>query len=372
MDYRKNLFSYNKLYDLEGSNSMFLHAMKGNIAFHRANCPDYDKILTHFEFREENLKSIDDLYLIPPIPTTFYKTHELASIDEKKMLIKSTSSGTSGNPSRVGLDFKTCWYGFLMLKRTLSYHHLFSVIPTNYIVLGYQRSKSNKMGATKTAFGGTFLAPALHREYALKRNGTGYDINLEGIRKSLQRYEKQKLPVRFVGFPYFLFFMIQMLNENNIKLKLHPKSQILLGGGWKQFSGEKVDKRELYKMAEETLGIKQHNIKEVFAVVESNILYCDCPNHHFHVPVYGRIVIRDSKTLEPVPYGVPGLLNLLSPLVGSHPLGSIMTDDIAVLHDGKSCGCGIEAPYFEILGRVGMKEIKTCAAGANEVLEGGS
>ena len=50
------------------------------------------------------------------------------------------------------------------------------------------------------------------------------------------------------------------------------------------------------------------------------------------------------------------------------PLGSMITDDIAVMHDGKTCGCGITSPYFEILGRIGMSEIKTCAAGANELL----
>ena len=41
-----------------------------------------------------------------------------------------------------------------------------------------------------------------------------------------------------------------------------------------------------------------------------------------------------------------------------------------MLHDGASCGCGIESPYLELLGRVGLKEIKTCAAGAAELLAG--
>ena len=48
---------------------------------------------------------------------------------------------------------------------------------------------------------------------------------------------------------------------------------------------------------------------------------------------------------------------------------SVMTDDIGILHDGKKCGCGIESPYLEIIGRIGMKDIKTCAAGAAELLK---
>lgn len=370
MDYRKRLFSYKKVHDLEGSDPLFIEAVKKNIDFHRAHCPEYNKILACEGFNSDCLSSASDLHLIPAIPTLFLKSHELLSVPKKKMILKSTTSGTSGKPAMVGLDARTMYYGALMLRRTLSYYKLFSIIPTNYIVLGYQPSRHNKMGAVKTAFGSTFLAPALHREYALKDNGTGYNMNIEGVGEALTRYSRMNLPVRFVGFPAYFHFMLNMLRENNIRLKLHPKSTVFLGGGWKQFFAEKVDKEELYSMAEETLGIRERNIREFFAVVEHNVLYCDCANHHFHVPVYSRVVIRDPETFMPVKNGTPGLLNLITPLVGSMPLVSVVTDDIAVLHDGKECGCGIEAPYFEILGRAGMAEIKTCAVGVNELLEG--
>lgn len=368
MDYRNRLFKYKKLYDLEGSDPLFLEVMKQNIDFHNQNCHDYSRILSRQGFEANDLKTIDDLHLIPPIPTMFYKSHELSSMPDSKMLIKSTTSGTSGHPTKIGLDARTCYYGAWMLWRTLSYHQLFSLTPANYIVLGYQPAKYNQMGAVKTAFGGTCLTPARHREYALKRNGTDYDLNTTGVAKCLLEYSKMNVPVRFVGFPSYFAFLLNQLNELDIELKLHPKSKILLGGGWKQFYSEQVDKRQLYQMVEETLGIPLFNIREFFGVVENNVLYCDCKNHHFHVPVYGRVLIRDTKTLKPVQNGTPGLLNLISPLVGSMPLGSIITDDIAVMHDGKTCGCGITSPYFEILGRVGMSEIKTCAAGANEML----
>ena len=37
----------------------------------------------------------------------------------------------------------------------------------------------------------------------------------------------------------------------------------------------------------------------------------------------------------------------------------------------ESCGCGLDTPWLEILGRVGIKDIVTCAAGAGEMLKGG-
>ena len=369
MDYIKKLFSYNKLYECDESDHLFFNAMKQSIEFHSASCVDYKKILNIKHFEIDSLRSIEDLHLIPPVPTMFYKGHQLMSVPQEKMIINSTTSGTSGVPTKVGLDFKTCFFGAQMLRTTLSYHKLFSSIPTNYIVLGYQPSKHNNMGAVKTAFGATFLAPPLHREYALKDMGLDYELNIEGIKNKLLKYNNSAFPVRFVGFPSYMFFMMKMLKENNVKLNLSHRSKILLGGGWKQFYTETVDKYELYQMADEVLGIKQENIKEFFAFVESNVLYCDCKNHHFHVPAYGRVIVRDPKTFEPLPNGEPGLLNLISPLVNSMPLGSIMTDDIAVMYDGESCGCGIKSPYFEILGRAGMAEVKTCAAGANETLQ---
>ena len=152
-------------------------------------------------------------------------------------------------------------------------------------------------------------------------------------------------------------------------MKLHKDSKVLLGGGWKQFYTEKVDKDTLYALIEEVLGIKTENCREFFAAAEHPIVYCDCKNHHFHVPIYSRVIIRDVNTLQPVKNGEIGLINLLTPMIDSMPLISVMTDDLGVLHDGAECGCGIKAPYFEILGRVGVQDIKTCAAGAAQLLD---
>lgn len=50
------------------------------------------------------------------------------------------------------------------------------------------------------------------------------------------------------------------------------------------------------------------------------------------------------------------------------PTLSVMTDDLGMLEPGERCGCGIDAPYLTILGRVGLGDIQTCAAGAAQVL----
>lgn len=362
----RKLFYYKKLYDLDNTDSLFVDAMLENVRHHQAHCPEYAAILDRLGFRTESVCSVADLYKIPPIPTLFLKKHTLYST-EKKLMFTSTTSGTSGRVSRSGLDWSSSWRGLGMVLGTFFTHKLVSIRPTNYIVLGYEPAKRNQMGVVKTAYASTLAAPALHREYALKDTGEEYVLNLDGLKQALIRYEKSGHPVRLMGFPAYFMFLLKELGESGIKLKLHPKSLVMLAGGWKQFFSERVDKQTLYKMSEEILGIGEDHIHEAFGAVEHPISYFDCPNHHFHVPVYSRVIVRDTN-LNPLPYGIPGILNLLTPMITSMPFTSIMTDDLAVLHPGEACGCGITSPYFEVLGRVGLADIKTCAAGAAELL----
>jgi len=129
-----------------------------------------------------------------------------------------------------------------------------------------------------------------------------------------------------------------------------------------------MDKSRLYSLAKKVLGVEEENIKEFFGAVKHPIFFNACPRHHFHVPIYSRVLIRDVHTLETLPYGQVGLVSLLSPLIEATPTASVMTDDLGYLEPGSKCGCGLDSPYLTILGRVGLSDIKTCAAGAAELL----
>ena len=171
-----------------------------------------------------------------------------------------------------------------------------------------------------------------------------------------------------MGFPAYAWFLMKRMDEQGVRVQLPKGSKLMLGGGWKQFYAEEVDKRAFYALAKKVLGLEDRDIIEFFGAVEHPIFYNDCERHHFHIPVYSRVLIRDPETLRPVPNGVPGLVNLISPMDVGTPLLSVMTDDLGVLHDAEECGCGIRTPWLELLGRVGLQDIKTCAAGASELL----
>lgn len=369
MDYRKKLFSVKNPYDTEGTKELFLGAVKENCAFQYENCPEYRKILDGFGFKPEDLKKYEDIEKLPFLPTVFLKSHRIFSMPESKMLIKATSSGTSGKFSKIGFETGSLTNGLKMLLKVAKPRGLISMRPCNYIIFGYKPHKGNDTAIAKTATGYTFFTPALSRTYALKYRNGQYEPDLEGVIKAIVKHSRSKFPLRFIGFPSYTYFTLKMMDERGIHVKLPEHSMIMLGGGWKQFYKEQVDKREMYDIVQRVLGIGEECVVESFGAAEHPILYCDCPHHHFHIPVYSRVIIRDINTLKPVPNGQVGLVNLITPMVRATPILSVMTDDLGVIHD-EECPCGNKSPYLEIIGRVGLKDIKTCAAGAAELISG--
>ncbi len=369
MDYRFKLFwqkfPYSNTSEVQ---DLFTKAVKENCLFHYHNCPEYRKILEYFHFIPSDIKCDKDIEKIPFLPTLLFKKHHVFSMPKHKTLIEATSSGTKGLFSRIRFEASGLFCGLKMVLKLANHRKLFSPIPTHYIVLGYKPNKKNKTAVTKTAFGATLFAPALSRTYALKYQDGKYSPDLSGVISAVLKHSGSLFPLRFMGFPSYIYFMLKQMEEQGISLQLRKGSKIMLAGGWKQFYTEQVDKKSFYALAYKVLNISEENIFEFFGAVEHPIMYCDCEKHHFHIPVYSRVIIRDVNTLKPLKNGQVGLINLITPMVKATPILSVMTDDLGVLHDGNTCGCGISSPYLEIVGRVGLKDIKTCAAGAAEFL----
>ena len=348
----------------------YVSQLRENVSFHMQHCDAYAGLLRARGFDPEQLQSSDDVPRLPPLTTLYLKRNRLLSVPERKLFLRATSSGTSGNKSQIGFDLPSFLIGVAMAARLFSYHHVISLRPVHYIMLGYEPSRQSDLGAMKSAYGSTFFAPALSRTYALKATKSGYEPNQEGVKSALLKHAKAGTPVRLVGFPGYLMLLLRELEKDGVCLNLNKHSRIMLGGGWKQFTGEAVAPEQLHQLTEKLLGIPKERIHEFFSAAEHPLAYCKCKNGHFHVPTYSRVIIRDTVSMDPLPYGQPGLLNFVSPLVKSMPLVCVMTDDVAVLYAGEGCGCGIQTPYFQLLGRAGAQGIQTCSATAAELAKG--
>ncbi len=114
-----------------------MRAVLENVAHRRENCADYARILERHGFLPESVKTTEDLFKIPPIPTLFFKRRTMLSAG-KKLIFTSTTSGTGGKTSRMGMDWPSAWRGLGMVLGTFLTHGLISPRPTNYVMLGYQ------------------------------------------------------------------------------------------------------------------------------------------------------------------------------------------------------------------------------------------
>ena len=367
MDATGRLFRHRRVYDAAGTEELFLRAMEENVARHYAGCPEYRAVLDAAGFSPGDLREPADLARLPFLTTLYLKKHTLLSVPERKLLIRADSSGTGGTSSHIGFDLRSLWLGLLMVLRVGRQRRLWSLKPANYVIFGYPPGKT---GASKTAYGFTFFAPALKRTYALERTEDGgYALSWERIIRELERCSKSPFPLRTMGFPAYTYFLLRELKSRGVRYPMPKGSLVALGGGWKQFYAERVEKAEFYALVKEVLDIDEDRVVEFFGAVEHPVLYADCPCHRFHVPVYSRVLVRSPEDFSPVPEGQPGLVDLLTPMMQSVPLSSVMTDDLGILH-GEPCPCGARSPWLEILGRVGIKDIVTCAAGAEEYLQG--
>ncbi len=365
---RQKLFWSAHPYDLNGTQERFLQAVRENCAYHLRRCPEYRAIARALNFSPQQLRTIEDLAKIPVIPTLFYKRHAIFSMPRRRMAMCVTSSGTSGKFSQIGFDWGCIFAEIPMILHLGWRHGLISPRPAHCVILGYKPHRTNKTGVTRTMYGLTWFSPPISRTYALHYVDGGYVPDLDGVARALKRLSGSPFPTRIVGFPSYLWFGLQRMEELGLRASLPRGSKILLAGGWKQHYSQQVEKSVLYDLARKVLGIPEDQIHEFFGAVEHPIFYNACKHHHFHIPIYSRIIIRDVNTLEPLPMGRIGLVNLISPLMNATPTTSVMTDDLGYLTPGEECGCGITSPYLTILGRVGLSDIQTCAAGAAQLL----
>lgn len=354
----------------ENQEKKFITAMKEVLTWHQQRSTFFANLLKQNNFNIESWQG--NLEEIPFIPADFFKQHEVKSIAENDVFLHLTSSGTTGQKSQIFFDQWSLQSAQQMVDFIYQHYGWVTDIKANYLLYSYQTEADSKLGTAYTDNFLTKYAPINTVEYALKWNGkNGHDFDLYGCIRALQKFSEEGLPVRIFGFPSFFYFTIQRMIDLKMEpLKLSAESLVFLGGGWKGFADQAIDKLKFYEMVEKQLGIPNERLRDGFGSVEHCIPYVECKNHRFHIPVYSKVLIRDLNTLKNVGYNNPGFLQFISPYITSVPANSVLMGDLAVLHPAKECNCGLGTEWFEILGRAGITKNKSCAIAAAELLRG--
>lgn len=352
------------------NDALFMNAFKEIVAWHQDYNPFYAALLEQEDVTVDVLQDIEGLQKLPFIHANFFKTHQTLSIDKENVIEHLTSSGTSGQKSQMFFDEWSIKSARRMVR--FIYDAFGFNTPeqeVNYLLFAYEPTRGFKVGTTNTNVFLTSFASPRELFFALRHMGGSYEFDRFGTLRALQKYEDQGLPVRIQGFPSFTYFTLKLMEEMDIKLKLHPDSLVLFGGGWKGYASQEISKTQLYAMLHERLGLLPERIRDAYGSVEHSIPYIECSQHHLHVPVWSRLFIRDVKTLEVLDYGESGMMNFVTPYLTSVPAISVLMGDMGTLYPSSECSCGARTPFFEVQGRAGMSQNKSCAISASELLK---
>ncbi len=352
--------------DYEG---IFNAAMQEIVQYHCEYTPHYARWLARHGLAHQQLDTLHDWADLPPLFANYFKRNLVISASGQDAL-ELTSSGTSGQKSRMRYDARSIGAAQRMVDRIFDYYGWHQPqAPCNYLLLSYEPAGITALG---TAYTDQFLckyAPVNRVCYALRHTGQTHEFDPFGVIQALTEFAAEGLPVRILGFPAFMWFVLERMREMTLpELQLHPDSLVFFGGGWKTHANKEVPKQQLYQRLNQQLGIAPLRCRDGYGSVEHPVPYVECANHHFHVPVYARAVIRDTGTFERMPYGKSGFLHFISPYITSAPAHSVVMSDLARLYPGADCGCGIATDWFDLMGRASKTASRSCALAASEFM----
>ncbi|QKV64364.1 acyl-protein synthase [Pseudomonas sp. 43A] len=348
---------------------LFDRAMAEISRFHCQQTPGYEAWLNASGLHLNDLDILDDWSRLPPVFANFFKQRLLlSSVGEDALEL--TSSGTSGQKSRMRYDERSLAGAQWMVAQIFRHYGWDTPdTPCNYLLLSYEPQGRITLG---TSFTDQFLcrfAPANRVVYALRSTGEGHQFDVFGVISALQAFAEEGLPVRILGFPAFLWQALQRMQALSMPdLELPAESLVFFGGGWKTRAADEIPKQQLYSAIRRQLGIEISRCRDGYGAVEHAVPYIECARHRFHVPVYSKVFVRNPTDFCVQTYGQQGLLGFVSPYISSSPAHSVVMSDLATLHPGTSCDCGLASDWFELHGRAGTTAGRSCAMAAAQLL----
>jgi hypothetical protein len=321
---------------------------------HAERCAPYRNVLQGVFGGAASLR-MERLEDVPFLPVTLFKTHTLSSVPEAEVVKVLTSSGTTGQqPSRVYLDAETASVQSAVLVKVAQ--HFLGKDRLPMVIIDHPAVVRDRRSYSARGAGILGMAQFGHRPfYALRED---MSLDEEGLRAYLAGVAGRR--VLLFGFTFMVWqHFVQPLEKAGRTLNLSG-GILIHSGGWKKLQEAAVDSREFRERVQAVTGVDR--VVNFYGMVEQvGGVYFENPIHHLHAPIYSEVIIRDPVTLQPLPDGEPGLVQVLSCLPTSYPGHSLLTEDLGVIRGMDPEGTGMGGRCFEILGRVPKAELRGCS-----------
>lgn len=349
------------------NDQLFFEAVKENYLFQFNNQPYIRFLSERSGFHPELMKKYDDIFRIPPLFVGTMKLHGFKSINDNEITMTLTSSGTAGQKTQTFFDAPSLERLEKLSGFVFKEIGMVSQNPVHYFVFNYDRGIASAVGTAWSAEQKTKLAPAITTYWTIEWNEQKgeFDFDIEKwVRKIIELPSKDT--VRFVGFPAFIFKFVQELIKVKPGFRVHPDSFVIAGGGWKNHTGETMTHNDFAYYLEKNIGLPAENVRDTYGMAEHGIPYAACKKGFHHVPVYGRLLVRDPLNLRIKPPGEEGLLNLITPFNTAQSNQSVLSTDLCILKE--NCTCGMPGLFISSIRRGGIRKHKGCAIAAQEIL----
>jgi hypothetical protein len=321
---------------------------------HYERCEPYQKLVDRL-FGGPAALRFERLEDAPFLPVSLFKTRELRSVASEQVVKVLTSSGTTGQaPSRIYLDAVTAQLQSRTLVRIMQ--HFLGVERRPLVFLDHAGVVRDRRSSSARGAGILGMLPFGRQPfYALRED---MSLDLEGLEAYLAKARGQRLLL--FGFTFMVWqYFVEALEHLARRLAL-PDAVLLHSGGWKKLEALKVGQDEFRARVRAATGIER--VVNYYGMVEQvGSVYLENPLHCLHAPVYSDVIIRDTHTLEPLPPGQPGLIQVVSALPTSYPGHSLLTEDLGVVEGCDEPATGMNGRYFRILGRLPKAELRGCS-----------
>jgi long-chain-fatty-acid---luciferin-component ligase len=326
-----------------------------NNAFYRERC-------INKKVSPDDIHSFSDLVKIPVIPVNTFKSpdsHKLLTKPLNEIEHEMRSTGTSGIPSvarRCGETMDNAVIGIYAM-----YREMFSLSKGAGLFVCPSTEEIPEMGMIK-AF--NFLAGLFdtHR-FMVKEERFSPENAIEQLEAWDGMFTRH-----IIGPPFLIHRLLSYLRATNRQLTLDAGSLVITLGGWKRFTGEMISRKEFNREIETYLAIPARNVRDMYGLVEANVLAIEDEYNHKHIPPYIHFSVRDPENLGvEVAEGEPGQLVILDPLSRSTP-GMLLTEDIVYLRTDTSKTSKNSQRMQYVMRAPDAKEFGCCAVTLEETM----
>jgi hypothetical protein len=302
---------------------------------------------------------LNDYTDLPYLPVSAFKEFDLATVPPDEVVRTLTSSATTGTqPSRVPLDKITGKRQSRGLAAILK--DIIGKQRRPFLVLDV--SDINQPGAQLSARGAAvrgIMPFASEVVYALRLEEGRFELDRGAMEEFFRKHSGQE--VLLFGFTYLVWTEVVAQLKAAGENFAHPTLTLLHSGGWKKLTEQQVDKDAFAAGVGEVFGCQPDRVRDFYGMVEQvGVVFVDCEAGHKHSPAFAEVAIRDFQTLEQVPVGGQGLIQVMSALPNSYPGYALITEDVGTLLGYDDCPCGRKGMYFRFRSRVHQVEVRGC------------